>query len=209
MMMGPATEQLVGSVSRETTERLDLLVSLVTKWNPTVNLVSRSTLAQIWERHIADSAQLFPLRPEVCSHWVDLGSGGGFPGLVIAILFAEHTPDVRVSLVESDQRKAAFLREASRLLAVGTNVLCDRSDALEHLRADVVSARALAPLTVLCDMAYRHLKPEGVALYMKGRGHAAELKAAKRSWRFALTSTQSKTDPGAAILRLSTIRKAH
>ena len=207
MMAHPGID-LTQSVSRETLERLERFASLVTRWNPAVNLVSRASLAYLWERHIADSAQIFPLRPQAAHRWVDLGSGGGFPGIVVAILAREQAPEMTVSLVESDQRKAAFLREASRLLELRTDILCERVDIIPHLAADVISARALAPLSALCDMASRHLKPEGIALFMKGRGYAAELEEAKAEWRFDCTITPSTTEEGAAILRISFPRKA-
>lgn len=204
--MSPEPE-LVG-VSRETLERLERFSSLVSRWNPVVNLVSRASLSLLWKRHITDSAQIFPLRPPNALRWVDLGSGGGFPGLVVAILAAEQAPTMQVFLVESDQRKAAFLREASRQLDLKTEILCNRVEDLPYLAADVVSARALAPLPALCDMASRHLKPEGIALFMKGRGYSTELAEAKARWTFDCTITPSTTEEGAAILRISFPRKA-
>ena len=102
------------TVSRETIDRLSIYANLLEKWNPRINLVSRSTLDDLWSRHIVDSAQLFELAPVTAKHWVDLGSGGGFPGLVIAILAKELRPELEVVLVESDQRKCAFLRTVSR-----------------------------------------------------------------------------------------------
>lgn len=207
-MMSKAVVEFQQNVSRETLEKLERFVALVQKWTPAVNLVSRNSLPDIWTRHVLDSAQLFPYRSQSPSHWVDLGSGGGFPGIVIAVLASEANPEMALSLVESDQRKAAFLREACRHLELDSKILCDRIESIPHLGADIVSARALAPLISLCDMASRHLKPHGVALFMKGRGYAAEVDAAKADWGFECRITQSKTDPEAAILRLSSIRKA-
>lgn len=200
-------QPLLEGVSRETSGRLHQFAAIVAKWNPAINLVSRSTLADIWTRHILDSAQLFPLCPPNCHQWADLGSGGGFPGLVVAIIAAELQPEMTVTLVESDQRKATFLREASRILGLTPSILCDRIDRIPPMGADVVSARALAPVADLCSMAHRHLKPEGTALFLKGRGYVADLDAAKAAWTFTATITPSKTDSDAAVLSLTSIRK--
>ena len=108
------------SVSRETAERLELLCALVRKWTPTINLVSRSTVADIWSRHVLDSAQIWRFRPEKLSNWVDLGSGGGFPGLVIAALAAQDAPEMVMTLVESDTRKTVFLQTAAREMGLPT-----------------------------------------------------------------------------------------
>lgn len=202
-----APHNALDNVSRETTERLDQLVALVKKWNPAINLVSRSTLADFWTRHIMDSAQLFPLRPAGCRRWADLGSGGGFPGLVIAILGAEQEPLMSVILVESDQRKATFLREASRILGVNPQIQTERIERLPPLDADVVSARALAPVSDLCEMAHRHLTSGGTAMFLKGRGYAADLEAARAKWAFVADTIPSKTDAEAAVLCLKSIER--
>ena len=133
-------------VSRETVERLETHVALLCKWNPRINLVAASTLAEVWTRHVADSAQLWPLRPPGARLWLDLGSGAGFPGLVVAALAAEEAPDLRVRLVESDARKAAFLATVAREADLPAEVLVERWQRLPPQAADVVSARALAPL---------------------------------------------------------------
>jgi 16S rRNA (guanine527-N7)-methyltransferase len=204
---GPFPYSALDDVSRETKGRLDQLVALVKKWNPAINLVSRATLTDLWERHIVDSAQLFPLRPEGCCRWADLGSGGGFPGLVIAILAAEQEPQMIVTLVESDQRKATFLREASRILGISPIIKCERIEATPPIDADVISARALAPVSDLCEMAYRHLKPGGTAMFLKGRGYAADLEAARAKWTFTADTIPSRTDAEAAVLCLKSIER--
>lgn len=192
-------------VSRETTDRLKSLEALLAKWNPAINLVAKSTIAEAWDRHILDSAQLYGHAPARVSHWVDLGSGGGFPGLVIAALAQELDPARRVALVESDQRKATFLREAARQLGLTVSVLADRIESVPPLGADVLSARALAPLTTLCGFAQRHLAPEGVALFPKGATHQQELAEAGRDWRFDVTIHQSEIDPASVVLELKAI----
>lgn len=202
-----AHERLPGwlDVSRETRDRLSQLGALLAKWNPVINLVSRATLADSWNRHILDSAQLFEYAPAGTTRWADLGSGGGFPGLVIAVLALERAPEMRVVLVESDQRKAAFLNQAARDLGLNAEVIRQRIEIAAPLRADVVSARALAPLSQLCGFAARHLRANGVALFPKGANHAAELDAASKEWRFDVRTHASKTDASAVIYELREI----
>lgn len=193
------------AVSRETIGRLRALEALLNKWNPAINLVAKSTLPQAWQRHILDSAQLYAIAPRTVDHWVDLGSGGGFPGLVIAALSAELDPNRRVTLVEVDQRKATFLREAARQLSLDTAVLSERVEKVAPLAADVLSARALAALPLLCDFATRHLSPDGLALFPKGASYQDELADAARVWRFDVTVHQSDTDPSAVVLEMKAI----
>lgn len=192
------------SVSRETFDTLKSLETLLSKWNPAINLVARSTIPSAWTRHIIDSAQIFPTM--AFDTWVDLGSGGGFPGLVIAALSREFYPSAKITLVEIDQRKATFLREAARSLGLTADVLCERIEGLAPLSADVLSARALAPLDVLCGYADRHLNTRGVALFPKGAGWRAEVDFARRNWMFELEAISSKTDSEAVILQLKGIR---
>lgn len=195
-------------VPRETSARLAAYAALLRKWNPAINLVSRSTLEALETRHIADSAQLFDLRPPGARHWVDLGSGGGFPGMVIAILAAEAEPDLRVTLIESDLRKATFLRTVARELDLGNvAILNTRIEDAPPQGADVLSARALAALPVLLGFAERHLGPDGIALFPKGARHAAELANALETWRATVQKFPSKTDPQAVILQLGGIAR--
>lgn len=193
-------------VSRETINRLTVLVALITKWNIAINLVSKATIDEIWTRHILDSVQIFS-QGQAADHWADLGSGGGFPGLVVAILAAEKAPHMRITLVESDQRKAVFLRQASLTLGLVTNVACERIEALAPLSADVISARALAPLPQLCVFANRHLAGDGTAIFLKGRAFAAEVANAKKQWNFKLTPHPSTTDPSSVVLVLKGISR--
>lgn len=189
-------------VSCETLKRMDHYHNLLKKWNPSINLVSKSTLGDAWIRHFADSAQLWSLVPETARRWADFGSGGGFPGMVIAILALEARPELEVVLVESDARKAAFLATVARETGVKPRILTARIEALAPLEADVVSARALAPLDVLLGYAERHLTPGGVALFPKGEKAQAELDNARAKWRFSLQEHRSLTDPSAAILQI-------
>lgn len=194
--------QRSANVSRETLKRLVLYETLLKKWNPVINLVSRSTVADIWMRHFLDSAQLFDLAPENTGHWADIGSGGGFPGLVVAAIAAEKSPNMMVTLVESDRRKATFLQTAAREMDLQTQVLTERAENLPSLQADVISARALAPLVDLCELARHHLAPGGIALFPKGEKVENELKLALASWRFVVEKFPSKTEPNAVILKI-------
>jgi 16S rRNA (guanine527-N7)-methyltransferase len=206
--MTPSYRCLPGlDVSRETLERLELYESLLRKWNPAINLVSRTTLSDAWSRHFVDSAQLLALAPVDAASWVDLGSGGGFPGLVIAILADELRPDLSVTLVESDRRKAAFLAEVARQIGVAVAVKAERAETLTPCNCDILSARALAPLKELLSLSMRHLKPGGVGLFLKGAQSGAELAEALETFRFTLQKIPSQTDPMAVILSVGGISR--
>lgn len=190
------------SVSRETAARLDLYETLLRKWQASINLVSPATLPALRQRHFADSAQLFDLAPQGARHWVDLGSGAGFPGLVAATLAADEAPDLRVTLIESDARKATFLRIVARELGLDVQVLAMRAEAAPAQSADIVSARALAPLGALLPLARRHLAPDGVALFPKGARYRDELNEALASGLADVQTHPSQTAPDAVILRI-------
>ncbi|KPP89194.1 MAG: 16S rRNA (guanine527-N7)-methyltransferase GidB [Rhodobacteraceae bacterium HLUCCA08] len=194
------------NVSRETEAKLAAYADLLRKWTRKINLVSRATLDDLEHRHIVDSAQLLDCAPMEWEHWVDLGSGGGLPGLVIAI----HSVGSgrHITLVESDQRKAAFLRTVIRELALPAKVSVGRVADQAPLRADVISARALAPLTTLLRYAEKHLSPDGTAVFPKGRTVADEIATARTEWSFALTKLPSKTSPDSVILRIEDIHRA-
>ena len=192
--------------SSTTTARLSAFEDLVRIWSPKVNLVAKSALPDLWERHILDSAQIYRLRPEGACHWVDLGSGGGFPGIVVAILAAEKDPGMRVTLVESDRRKAVFLKETARKLSLPVTVCVERIEDLAPLEGDVVSARALAPLVLLCRYGMRHLKQGGVALFQKGAAVADEIALARLDWRFDLDAIPSLTDTQGVTVKLRNIQ---
>lgn len=194
-------------VSRETAERLTIYADLLTSWNPAINLVSKSTLPDLWTRHFADSAQVFEIAETSSGTWADLGSGGGFPGMIVAILASEKSPGLKITCVESDRRKATFLRTVARETGTDVTVLSERIETLQPLGADVVSARALAPLPSLVGYASRHLAPGGIALFLKGTGQAQEIDLALASWAFQIDTFPSRTDRGAAILKLRSIRR--
>lgn len=195
-------------VSRETRERLIAYAALVRKWSPAINLVSKSDLEQLETRHIADSLQLAEFLPNAPGTWADFGSGGGFPGIVVAILAAEQKNGLDLHLVESDQRKAAFLRTAGRELDLSLTVHCTRVEQLAPLGAATISARALAPLTDLLSYAHRHLAPGGRCVLLKGQTYEAEIDEARRTWQFDVDARQSVTDPAARILLVSNLTHA-
>lgn len=193
-------------ISAGTAARLRQHLAHLVRWNGAINLVAKSTLPDAWERHVVDSAQLVPLSPATPCHWVDLGSGAGFPGLVVGVILAETSPDTRVTLVESDRRKATFLRETARLLDLQISVLAVRAEALAPLSADVVSARALASLDKLVPLAARHLVADGIALFPKGANPESELASAACAWSFSAERLASRTDASAEILRLKGLK---
>lgn len=192
------------SVSRETEEKLRALEALLLKWNPAINLVSKSTLEHLWDRHIVDSAQIAKLGT-LHGHWVDLGSGGGFPGLVVACLSAEVGGHQRITLVESDQRKAAFLRTAASSLDLEVGVVAKRIENVPNLQANTVSARALAALPQLMNYAALHLAQGGVCLFPKGESWRQEVDLARKDWHFDLVVHPSVTDAAGAILEVKAL----
>ncbi|MBC7164172.1 MAG: 16S rRNA (guanine(527)-N(7))-methyltransferase RsmG [Roseovarius sp.] len=195
-------------VSRETAGRLDIYRALLEKWNPRINLVSRASLSEGRVRHFADSAQLYGLVPHPVAHWADLGSGGGFPGLVMAILARETGSPARVTLVESDARKGAFLDTVIRETGANATVITGRIETIPPLDADVVSARALADLTTLLGFAARHMRPGGHALFPKGATWHEEMAAAQSAWQFTVDVARSKTEAGSVILHVKGISSA-
>lgn len=194
-------------VSRETSERLEIYASLLRKWNPRINLVSKTTLPNLWTRHIADSAQLYDLAPHPVDHWADLGAGGGFPGLVIAIMAMEMESPRRVTLVESDARKGAFLNTVIRETGARASVIFDRIEATAPLMADVLSARALADLPTLLGFAERHLAPGGTAIFPKGATWEKEVSAARKAWNFNCQVANSETEDGPVLLRITGVAR--
>ena len=189
-------------VSRETRDRLDRYADILLRWNQRINLVSPHDLPHLWSRHIADSLQLAQMIPPGPVSLVDMGSGGGFPGLVIAC-----ATDAQVTLIESDQRKAAFLREAARVAGVKVRICAQRLETADVPPAQVVTARALAPLSRLLEWGTRFLRPDGFCLFLKGRNAEDELTTASADWHMATTRIPSRTNTDGVILELSDIRR--
>jgi 16S rRNA (guanine527-N7)-methyltransferase len=189
------------AVSRETADRLDRFVALLLDWQSRINLIASSTVPVLWTRHIADSLQLLALAPEA-RRWADLGSGAGFPGLVIACALADSLP-AQVRLIESNQKKAAFLAEAVRVTGAPAIVHAERSDDFikkldEPL--DIVTARALAPLPRLLTIAYPLLKRGAKGLFPKGEDVDAELTEAAKYWSIQTSLVPSRTDPRSRVI---------
>lgn len=206
-MTGLAAFEAAVNVSRETRERLEIYAALLKKWNPAINLVSKASLADLWTRHFLDSAQVLEIAPVNTHRWADLGAGAGFPGLIVAILAQESRPDLHVTCVESDLRKATFLRTVVREAGISADIISKRIESVPPLQADIVSARALAPLPVLLGFAERHLRPGGEAILLKGAGFRAEVTDSLETWSFRMDTYPSKTDPEAIILKLGDIQR--
>lgn len=201
-LFGPDQFMTKSGVSRETLDRLAIYAELLVKWQARINLVGPDTLPELWSRHFLDSAQLFPLIKPGARRLVDLGSGAGFPGLVLAVMGA---PDVH--LIESDQRKCAFLREVARVTGTPVTVLNRRIEQVAPLSADVVTARALAPLDRLLGWAFPHLAGGGECLFLKGRGAEDELTASAKEWNITTSRIPSLTDPGGLVLHLREVSR--
>jgi 16S rRNA (guanine527-N7)-methyltransferase len=195
-------------VSRETAARLDLFVELLLRWQTTTNLIGSSTIPTLWTRHIADSLQLLPLAPDA-RVWVDMGSGGGFPGLVIACVLAE-IPDARVHLIESNARKAAFLREAAALTGAPAFVHPIRMEKFVESfsgRADVVTARAVSSLDVLLGESFPLLRQGAQGIYPKGQDVEVELTLASKYWKISADLVPSRTDPKGRIVMVHALER--
>lgn len=208
--MNAEAEALSGivDVSRETFDRLQSYANLIRKWNGTINLVSNATLGDLWTRHFLDSAAAFAAADVTGGRWVDLGSGGGFPGAVVAILAAEKAPDLKVTCIEADLRKATFLRTVSIETGVPIGILSRRIEQAPPQAAQVLSARALAPLGQLLGHAERHLSPDGIGVFLKGESWRSEVEDALETHRFSVENRPSPTNPGSAILVVGDIQRA-
>jgi 16S rRNA (guanine527-N7)-methyltransferase len=203
-----ARDAIARHVSRETLEKLDIYRDLLLKWQGTVNLVSPGTVQEVWSRHFLDSVQLLQMFDHVPGKWVDLGSGAGFPALVCAIAHPPVEKAIDFILVESDTRKCAFLRRVAQETDTRIIIRNARAESLAPLEADVVTARALAPLPRLLPLVHRHLAPQGIALLQKGARHAEELELARADWQMDVETIASVTSADAVILRLRNLAHA-
>ncbi|MDF1748151.1 MAG: 16S rRNA (guanine(527)-N(7))-methyltransferase RsmG [Alphaproteobacteria bacterium] len=190
-------------VSRETMEQLEAYAALLLKWQPKINLISKNTIPELWTRHFLDSAQLIDLCPSTAKTLIDLGSGAGFPGLVLAIM-----SEMTVHLIESDTRKSAFLREAARIAGVSDRVTvhATRAEAVDLPPADIISARALASLSDLLPLAHRFWGEGTIALFPKGKRYKEELTAANYAWYITYDAVRSRSDDDSVLLRLTDMR---
>jgi 16S rRNA (guanine527-N7)-methyltransferase len=194
-IFGPADFTDVADVSRETLARLEAYVTLLREWNARQNLVSKSSLEDVWQRHVWDSAQLLPFVPNSARTLADLGSGAGFPALVIAAL----RPDIRVSLFESIAKKCRFLAEAAQVLQVEVDIRNARIEEGTPEGFDAVTARACAPLDHLLGYARRFQSPNTVNLFLKGQDVEAELKEATKSWKMEVVKHPSRSGSGTIL----------
>jgi 16S rRNA (guanine527-N7)-methyltransferase len=189
-------------VSRETMDRLEQLSALITKWTKAINLIAPNSVPDLWDRHIVDSAQVFHCAPDYWTCWTDLGSGGGLPALVVAILDQQKRP---ITLIESDKRKCLFLTTARRELGLDINIINKRITDADVAKADVLSARALAPLNDLLGYTGKFLRPEGTAIFPKGARYQEELDQAAQAWHFDVKAHISQTNPDSRVFELSGI----
>jgi 16S rRNA (guanine527-N7)-methyltransferase len=190
-------------VSRETLDRLRRYADLLSKWNPRINLVGQGTLRDVWRRHMLDSAQLYSLIADPAAPLVDLGSGAGFPGLVLAAMGA-----VDVHLIEADRRKCAFLGEAARAMGAAVTIHAERIEDVTPFVAGTIVSRALAPLPDLLDLAVKFTNKHSILLFLKGRTVDQELTGAEKEWSMRVDRIPSRTDPYGTILRLEAISRA-
>ena len=189
-------------VSRETLARLEAFAELLIRWSARINLVGRDTIADLWRRHILDSAQLRAFVPARARSMIDLGSGAGFPGLVLAILGVPG-----VELVEADSRKCAFLREAVRVTEAGAMTRPCRIEAVPPHPVDVVTARACSPLDRLLGLAEWFLAADSECLFLKGERVEEELILARKRWTITMSACQSRSDPRGVVLRLQQVAR--
>jgi 16S rRNA (guanine527-N7)-methyltransferase len=202
----PMSREALGerlNVSRETLERLSVYLDLLRRWQPAINLVGPATLADPWRRHVLDSAQLAAHVPADAANLVDLGSGAGFPGMVLALLGVRG-----VRLIEADRRKAQFLREVARATGAPATIHAERIGQMTGWPADVVTARALAPLPRLLELAAPFVVSDSVCLFLKGKLVQRELTNARISWHMVSETFPSLSEPTGTVLKLRDIRRA-
>ncbi len=203
-----AAEALGFPVSRETLGRLDSFSEALVSWSRRINLIAPNTCADVWSRHIIDSLQIVRYVPAgFPDRWCDIGSGGGLPGIVVAIVASERAPETTVLLVEADKRKSAFLKIISRELGLNTEVVTQRIETADDVKAGIVSARALAPMPELLGYCARHLAPGGACILAKGRTWRQELEAAQQSWHFECDRHDSIVDRDSVVLVLRNLRR--
>ena len=195
------------NVSRETLSGFYEYKTLLYKWNEKINLVSKHTLIDIWERHFLDSGQIIINVEASGKRWVDVGSGAGFPGLVVALLLRDRKVDCDLVLVEKHPKKVFFLKEVIRRLNLSVEVINDNIYTLEPLNADILTARAFSELNNLMEIAFRHRKKEGICLFLKGENYRIELDKTLNNWFFDYDIIGSLTSYSGKIIRVKEIFK--
>jgi 16S rRNA (guanine527-N7)-methyltransferase len=186
----------------EALDDLRVFSDLTLHWTTKINLIGSGSSSDIWERHILDSAQVFHVKQIDGGEHIDIGSGGGFPGLVIAILNKAHQLPVATTLIESDQRKAIFLRTVIRTLNLNARVIVNRIENVRPLSGDILTARAVAPLPKLLGFVERHISSHGTVLLLKGKNWQDEVKDSREIWDFSLIPHQSRTNSDSRILQI-------
>ena len=195
------------NVSRETLKGFYEYKTLLSKWNEKINLVSKNTLLDIWERHFLDSGQIIKHVDASGKRWVDVGSGAGFPGLVVALLLRDRKIDCDLVLVEKNPKKSFFLKEVIRKLNLSAEVVNNNIDTLEPLNADILTTRAFSELNNLIEIAFRHRKKEGICLFLKGENYRIELDKTLNYWFFDYDIVGSLSSSSGKIIRVKKIFK--
>ena len=198
------TQSRIAGVSRETFEQLEDYAVLIQKWNPTINLVGKSTIQDLWHRHIEDSLESVHLAQNTKGPWLDMGSGGGFPGIVAAIVVQSQRKTI---LIESDQRKSTFLRTVIRQLNLNATVVSKRIEDVTNQKATTVTARALAPLVRLLELSLQHISPNAEMIFPKGQKWEQEVLQARQSFAFELESHPSMTQEGSVNLHIKDLQR--
>ncbi|MCY4541653.1 MAG: 16S rRNA (guanine(527)-N(7))-methyltransferase RsmG [Rhodobacteraceae bacterium] len=189
-------------------DKLTAYAQLLQDWNRGINLVAKSTIDDLWHRHILDSAQLFRFRPEGNLRWLDIGTGAGLPGIVLAVLAECDRREHGIHLVEANARRVEFLRLVRRELDVDVRILHGRSEMCMPFQADIIAARAVADLTFLIDLALPHLAVRGCCIFPKGREFRNELRLARQKWRFSSQCHESVTSRDGRIVALRELSRA-
>jgi 16S rRNA (guanine527-N7)-methyltransferase len=204
-VFGPEAFQAQTNVSQETLGRLKAYADMLVDWNARHNLVAKSTLPDLWQRHMWDSAQLAALIPENARSLADLGSGAGFPGLVLAVL----RPELAVTLHEATTKKCAFLHAAAERIGLHVTIENARMEDQPKRPFDIITARACAPLPLLLDYAHRFTGPNSVCLFLKGQNVGSELTDAHKYWNMKVSQVPSQTDPSGAIVTVRELGPRH
>ena len=196
------------NVSRETVEKLKDFVELLTEWNEKMNLVSKNSLADVWARHVLDSVQLVNYIPEKTKYLVDIGSGSGFPGIVLAILLQEKLPSLKITLVESIAKKAMYLNDVVEKIGLNSvNVLNDRVENAVFKNVDLITARAVAALNILCGYAMKIGNKNTEMLLLKGKSFSEEEIEARKNWIFSREIYDNKYSDDGCVVKVRNIRK--
>lgn len=193
----------IENVSRETFSRLEAFIELLTQWNPRINLVSKNSVAEVWQRHVLDSAQLLRYIPQDSKILSDFGSGGGFPGVVLAFL----RPWREVHLIESDARKCAFLTQATALCPGNIHIHTQRIETLSPWESDIITARALAPVDKLFELLSCFIQKSKISLFLKGQNVVEELDIASKCWDFSYHLHPSITEEQARIIEVQHVSR--